>query len=128
MPRMASCLGLQAWQSPCWSMREYWGNNQTVFVDQSIASKSRLRGSCKVCAFFWAALSKHAWEQTVHADRGRVRSASGLRTPISLTLQCDRPFIDLHDSSCCVMRLMDILALRHVRGLPMSRQRSTALS
>jgi hypothetical protein len=33
------------------------------------------------CAFFCAAISKHDREQTVKADRGRYRSASGLRTP-----------------------------------------------
>jgi hypothetical protein len=46
-----------------------------------MASKSRLRGACRACAYFCTATSKHDWEQTVNADRGRYRSASGLRTP-----------------------------------------------
>jgi hypothetical protein len=42
----------------------------------------------------------------------------GLAHPTSLTLKRDRPFIALHDSSCCVTLLIDALALRHVRGPP----------
>jgi hypothetical protein len=44
---------------------------ERFFTSQSAASISRLRGSWKVCAFFCAAVSQRAWEQTVNADLGR---------------------------------------------------------
>ena len=50
-------------------------------ADSSVASKSRRRGSCKARALCCAAASKHSWEQTVNAERGRYRSSSRLRTP-----------------------------------------------
>src|SRR5262245_35089354 len=50
-------------------------------ADSSMASKARRRGSCKTRALCCAAASKHCWEQTVNAERGRYRSSSRLRTP-----------------------------------------------
>jgi hypothetical protein len=53
---------------PCMIWHQDWAaqrvsKKRAIVIDQSVASMSRLRGSCKACAFFCAAVSKHAWEQ-----------------------------------------------------------------
>jgi hypothetical protein len=77
--RVERCPSRPPASAPCQTMRQQ--DPPMYVVDYSLASKSRLRGSCKACSLCCAALSKHGWEQTVNAERGRYRSSSRLRTP-----------------------------------------------
>jgi hypothetical protein len=107
---------------------------RAIFVDQSVVSMSRLRGSWQglrllLCRGIEARLGTDGKRRP-----GTIALDLGLAYPPSFTLKRDRPFIGLHHSSCCCLTpLMDVSTLRHVRGPPIiitsaidSRPRSLA--